>query len=132
MEKKDKELVLSSDNKTGLIGIPDENGVVKLSLVFSNILYIESADNYISVHYVDNEKTKHILIRNTLKTIESIFENTSLKRCHRSYMINLDKIKMAQKKSGRLYLHIKNTETIIPVSRNYTTAFQSIISSIPK
>ena len=67
--------------------------MVKISLLFSNILYIESADNYIEVYYLDEGHVKTVLIRNTLKTIDSIFKNSSLKRCHRSYMVNIDRIK---------------------------------------
>ncbi|GAA3607511.1 hypothetical protein GCM10022396_25930 [Flavivirga amylovorans] len=132
--RQQKELASSviSSKETGLIGIPDENGIVKLSLLLSNILYIESADNYIAVYYLDDDQIKNTLIRNTLKTIEAIFTDTRLKRCHRSYIVNINMIKMAQKKSSKLYLHLKNTTTVIPVSRNYNTAFELIISSIPK
>lgn len=121
-----------SVDKTDLIGFPDEKGVVKISLLFSNILYIESADNYIEVYYLDENLVKSTLIRNTLKTIETNFKNTSLKRCHRSFIVNIDKIKLAEKKSGKLVLHIINVKTVIPVSRNYTPAFELIFPSIPK
>ncbi|MDO5980525.1 LytR/AlgR family response regulator transcription factor [Flavivirga spongiicola] len=132
LQQKELNASVVSSKGTGLIGIPDENGVVKLSLLLSNILYIESADNYIAVYYLDVDQIKSILIRNTLKNIENIFTNSSLKRCHRSYIVNINMIKMVQKKSSKLYLHIKNTTTVIPVSRNYTTAFESIIPSVPK
>ncbi len=122
----------NQNKKTDLIGIPDEKGVVKISLLLSNILYIESADNYIEIYYLDENLVKTTLIRNTLKTIENLFKNSMLKRCHRSYIVNVEKIKLAERKSGKLYLHLINIKSVIPVSRNYIAAFNSIVSSIPK
>lgn len=118
--------------KPNLVGIPDEKGVVRVSLMPSSLLYIESADNYIKVFYSDEGLIKNVLIRNTLKAMETHFENTSLKRCHRSVIVNTDNIKLAEKKSGKLYLHIAHANTVIPVSRNFVTTFNDIISSIPK
>ncbi len=121
-----------SEKKLDLIGIPDDKGVIKISLRLSNLLYIESADNYIAIFYLDNGHVKKVLVRNTLKTIEVNFKNSSLKRCHRSFIVNVDKLKLAERKSGKLYLHMAHTETIIPVSRNFIPAFNIIVSSVPK
>ena len=119
---------LQSKNKTtfktdGLIGIPDEKGIVKISIQLDSLLYFESADNYAIIHYLDDGKAKRKLIRNTLKKLESVFDNALIKRCHRSYIINLNNIKLIEKTSGKLFIHLKNCEKIIPVSRNYYSQF---------
>nr|WP_233164240.1 LytTR family DNA-binding domain-containing protein [Snuella sedimenti] len=111
-----------------LIGIPDGNNVVKLSVPINNLLYFESADNYVVVQYLDEGKTKKKLIRNTLKNLENSLDNSVIKRCHRSFVVNLKSIKLIEKVSGKFFIHIKNSETLIPISTNYIPQFKDYIS----
>ncbi|MEC3908076.1 LytTR family DNA-binding domain-containing protein [Tamlana sp. 2201CG12-4] len=113
--------------KVDLIGIPDENGVIKISLQLPSILYLESADNYVVIFYLDQEEVKRILIRNSLKKLEALFASSILKRCHRSYIVNVKNIKLIEKASRKYLVHIKNTDTIIPISKNYIPEFSQMI-----
>lgn len=113
--------------KTGLIGIPNAYGILKISIQLSDLLYIESADNYVSIYYLDEGKTKRTLIRNTLKNLETVFSNSTLKRCHRSYIVNMNNIKLIEKNSGKFQIHVKNCDYIIPISDNYADAFKKSI-----
>ena len=119
---------LQSKNKMtlkmdGLISIPDEKGITKISIQLDSLLYFESADNYAIIHYLDDGKAKRKLIRNTLKKLEGVFDDALIKRCHRSYIINSNNIKLIEKASGKLFIHLKNCEKVIPVSRNYYPQF---------
>ena len=75
---------------SSLISFRDERGVLQLSVAKENLLYIESADNYICIWYIKNEQLKKQLMRITMKEISEQLAETNIVRCHRSYMVNLD------------------------------------------
>lgn len=107
--------------KKGLIGFQDEKGEMKISIMLENLLYIESADNYATIHYINKDKRTHFLIRNSLKWMEeNLSENTSLIRCHRSYIINLDKVRVFKKTKNGIFMELDTPNVPdIPVSKTY-------------
>lgn len=86
-----KKRLAESENKPAgrIIQFKDERGEIRFSTALENILYIEAADNYVNIKYVNNDKISDFILRNKLKNVEEDMANTPLKRCHRSYMINL-------------------------------------------
>jgi len=122
----------SAHNKTGkaLIAFPDEKGDLKISVMIENLLYIESADNYATIYYINKSNKSHYMIRNSLKWMEeNIAKDTPLLRCHRSYIVNLDRVKILKKeKNGiMLELDVENTPDI-PVSKTYYDSFMNKFS----
>lgn len=112
----------NSAGPTSLGNIPfyDENGVLRLSINKHDLLYIEACDNYVVVYYTSNDTIKKYLLRNRLKALEDEFLGTNIIRCHRSYLVNLEKAKVIRKESDGLYIELdtKNTKEI-PVSKSY-------------
>ena len=53
------------------VQILDEKGEMRLSVRRENLLLIESADNYVCVYYLNGDKTKKTMVRNTLENIAS-------------------------------------------------------------
>jgi len=98
----------------------DERGEMKLSVKPENLYYIESADNYVQIHYLMQGKMQVLMVRNSMKNIEWRFQNTTLVRCHRSYLVNLQKVQMLRRVEGEMMLDF-NDEKIgsLPVSRAY-------------
>jgi DNA-binding LytR/AlgR family response regulator len=99
----------------------DNSGVLKLSVSLSNLYLIESDDNYIIVWYTDSKgEMKKYMLRCRLKTVEESFSGSSLARCHRKYIVNLDKVKVLRKEKNGYVLVLEN-EAIpqIPVSKTY-------------
>ena len=76
----------------------DNSGDLKLCVSASNLYYIESDDNYIVVWYTDSKgDLKRYMLRCRLKTVEESFRGSSLVRCHRKYIVNMDKVKVLRK-----------------------------------
>ncbi|MEE3483201.1 MAG: LytTR family DNA-binding domain-containing protein [Bacteroidales bacterium] len=104
-----------------VINFNDEKGVFRLSVRLEDLLYIQSADNYIFIYYLNNRKepTKYML-RNTLKYIEENFSSCNLIRCHRFYIVNLNKVKVLRKTKEGLILELDTEiDMSIPVSKTY-------------
>ncbi|WP_215224037.1 LytR/AlgR family response regulator transcription factor [Echinicola shivajiensis] len=111
--------------KTEIIQLKDEYGQNKLSIKPQYILFLESADNYVTIHYLDNKTVKKEMLRNTLKSLEEQLSPYGIKRCHRSYLVNIQQIKMAKKTSGKNLLYLEGTSSILPISRKYLPEFKS-------
>lgn len=107
--------------KKGLIGFTDEKGELKISVMIDNLLFIDSADNYATIHYINKEKPTTFIIRNSLKWIEEhLTKDTPLVRCHRSYIINLDKVKVFKKTKTGIFLELDASNVPdIPVTKTY-------------
>ena len=113
-----------------LIAFHDEKGELKISVMLENLLYIESADNYAIIYYENKSTSSRYLLRNSLKWMEeNLSKDTPLVRCHRSYIVNMEKVKILKKeKSGiMLELDAENTPDI-PVSKTYYESFMKKFS----
>lgn len=105
---------------SSLISFRDERGVLQLSVAKENLLYIESADNYICIWYMKNEMLKKQLLRITMKEICEQLADTNLVRCHRSYIVNLDLVKVMRREKENMFLElgVPNIKEI-PISKTY-------------
>ena len=113
-----------SSKAEGKITLFDNSGALRLSVRTSNLYYIESDDNYIKVWYMDSGgELKTYMMRCRLKTVEQSFQDTSLVRCHRKYIVNLDKVKVLRREKDTYYLEL-DCDSIPPlsVSKTYTGA----------
>jgi hypothetical protein len=113
-----------------LIAFHDEKGDLKISVMLENLLYVESADNYATIYYINKSNRSHYMIRNSLKWIEeNLTEDTPLIRCHRSYIVNLDRVKILKKEKSGIVLELDAEATPnIPVSKTYYDSFMNKFS----
>ena len=89
-----------------------------LSIKHSNLLYIESADNYVRVWYLNKGVVTKFMLRNTLKAMEEAFEGTNVLRCHRSYMVNFEQVKVIRREKDGVYLEFDVEK--VPISKTYS------------
>ncbi len=113
----------NSADSTGknMINFVDEKNELKLSVQADQVLWLEAADNYVKIHYLNKGKISTFMIRNSLKIMEERFSKTALVRCNRSMMVNFDKVKVLRKEKDGIYLGL-DQENIpdIPVSKTYS------------
>ncbi len=98
-----------------------DNNKDKIELALSDLLFIESVGNYIQATYlIDGQLTK-TLLRGAIKRIEmENTQHTSLVKCHRAFIVNMDHVESVKGNSQDLKLVLRNTAIEIPVSRNNT------------
>ena len=102
------------------IAFSDEKGALKLSVNVENLFYIESADNYVNICYKNKDRITKFCLRNSLKNIESMENTAELVRCHRKYIVNLNKVTVIKKEKTGLYIELEDKEIEdIPVSKTY-------------
>ena len=107
----------------GIIPFYDERGELQLSVTKENLLYVESADNYIYIWYMKGNLPKKLMLRNTLKRTAELLADTNVMRCHRGYMVNMEQVKVLRREKEGFYLEL-GIEGVkdIPVSKTYGEA----------
>lgn len=111
-----------------LVNILDENGSLHMAIDLDQLLFVKSADNYVAVYFLKDDKAKKELVRTTLKRLETELDEYPIRRCHRSYMVNINKISVSMKSNQGLSLALKNyAEEAIPVSKNYKPFFTRLM-----
>jgi DNA-binding LytR/AlgR family response regulator len=103
-----------------LINLYDYNGTLKLTINSDSLYYMESQDNYVKIYYENQGKLLSYMLRCRTKAIEENLADTSMVRCHRSYMVKVMKINH-MKKGGKARYIVLSNELIkpIPVSKSY-------------
>jgi len=109
-----------SETSKNMLPFHDEKGELRFSIKLENFIYLESADNYVNIYYLDKDKTARFTLRNNIKRLEESLKQTRIIRCHRSYMVNFDRVKILRKDKNDLWLELEMPNAIdLPVSKTY-------------
>jgi DNA-binding LytR/AlgR family response regulator len=90
-------------------------------IMLSDIKYIESANEYIQIHLINDEPVS-TLIR--LKVIEEQLPKDKFMRVHRSFIVNLDRVKVIDR--NRI---VFDNKVHIPIGDQYKDTFQAFIDN---
>ncbi len=104
-----------------------ENYVIKAAnsesfrLNLNHIMYIASDDNYVDIHLLENGNRKKMIIRSSLKNIESQIVNpiSPIHRCHRRHLINIKFFQIKKNTSRHTTIQLNGYDDEIPVSKQY-------------
>ncbi len=113
-------------NKTGenkernIIQFKDEKDEIRFTIASEKVVFIESSDNYCIIKYLNNDKISDFILRNSLKRLTNELKDTSIQRCHRSYMINFEHVASLKKDNSeiRFEFDVPNIKEI-PISKSY-------------
>lgn len=75
----------------------DDKHNLKFVAEARTVLYVESNENYCSIYYLEGGKVKNFLLRGTMKGMTEECEKNGILRCHRSYFVNVNRIKVLRK-----------------------------------
>lgn len=90
-----------------------------------DIIYCQSFNNYTEFHL---EEGQRILTSKTLKFYADLFDDQLFFRCHRSFLVNLDKIKKVHFKNGIIYL--TNDQELELAKRSKTLLKKSLLERV--
>ncbi len=106
MDVKSESIEITGDSKESLTVSP------------SDILYVESLANYLSIWYFIDGDLKQKRIRSTLKSVEEMLAGYPfLIHCHRAFMVNINFITHVEGNSAGCQIHLFSTSKTIPVSK---------------
>ncbi len=117
-------------NTTTLLHFKDENDKLDFVLPLDQLIFIKAANNYVEINYLENEHIKKYLLRNSIRNIESQLTYPSIKRCHRSYLVNMDKAARITGNAQGYKIHFPFTvDFVVPVSRAKGKELLAILQS---
>ncbi len=96
-----------------------DNEKDKLTVKLSDLLFIESADNYSEVVFLKEKKTQKTLLRGSLSRMEEQL-TPPVVRCHRSYVVNLQQVERILGNAQGYKLQLKDWPEPIPVARRFS------------
>lgn len=105
----------------GHVQLCNDKGELQLSIAEKSIVLIESADNYVCVWYLNRDKINKAMIRNTMKNIVGDLADSNIRRCHRSYSVNLDHVKVMRRDPSGIVIELDIAGVPdIPISKTYS------------
>ncbi|WP_298508736.1 LytTR family DNA-binding domain-containing protein [uncultured Kordia sp.] len=110
----------NTESKEATIVIKGENKAEVLHIKESELVYIESANNYVKVCYLLAGELKNELFRNKISVLQKEFP--FLLKTHRSFLINPIHFLEWKRESSQTILILKPGITEVPVSKTYKKA----------
>ncbi len=99
---------------------------VLIRLNYNDILFVEALENYVTVTTFNERFTIHF----TMKSILSRLPEKKFKRVHRSYIINMNKIKGIE--DNNILVDLEEGRKLIPIGKSYKEKLMNDINLITK
>lgn len=108
-------------DEKSLLRFYDEYKKLRFVIASEAVIFIKSEENYVHIYYQDQGKSKKFTLRSSMKALESTLSKHGLVRCHRSYFINPEYIKIIHRNSSGIIVAELKQEHFesIPISRKY-------------
>lgn len=103
-----------------------ENDKDSIELLPSELLYIESSDNYSTIVFFRKNQLQKLMLRSSLSRLEGQLPTESILRCHRSYIVNLERVERVSGNAQGYKLHLNANELVIPVARKYSSIIEKL------
>lgn len=117
-----KALIKPSNTKEDYLFFHSENNKDRLKVRLQDFMYANSSENYITIFYTSNSKSKQHLIRKPLKVLEQELNSyPEVKRIHRSYLVNSSNIQAVKQLKTKVFVEMNGMS--IPVSKQFQKHF---------
>lgn len=103
-----------------------ENEKDTFEVLQSDLFFIESADNYAVINYVEAGQIKKELLRSSLTRLVTQLDSYDIVRCHRSFIVNLNKVAEVTGNAQGYKFHLQAPELTVPVARKYSELVKRI------
>jgi hypothetical protein len=132
-EKNELQQEAEKDKKTEpeIVTIEGDYQNERIAVAANQLYMVQSANNYIKVYFKQKDKIAYSIIRLTMKKAEDILSvNEMFFRCHRTCIINLDKIKHVEGNAQGYKVTMEGIEEMIPISRNFSAEFSDRLLAV--
>ncbi|MDQ1857374.1 LytTR family DNA-binding domain-containing protein [Chryseobacterium sp. WLY505] len=109
--------VSASEQRQNLLKITAQN--TELIINENDFLFVQSMENYCTFYFLENNSLQKALIRISLANVLQQIETGSVKKCHRSYIVNLGRVKKIKGNAQGYKLILPEIDFEIPVSRSF-------------
>ena len=111
------------------VALTGDNQNETLQADTGQILFLSAADNYVQVFFLKEGALEKRMLRSTMKKMEdALAQFPQFFRCHRTYIVNMEKVEKISGNAQGYRLHLAGTDLTVPVSRNLNEELRSRIS----
>ena len=104
-----------------VIKLVGDNQSEVLELAPENLWFLSSADNYVNIVFEQKNSLQSVLFRSTLKKMETALEGfQTIVRCHKGFIVNLDKIENVEASAQGLKLKLVQCTETVSVGKTFT------------
>jgi len=103
------------------------NGSQLLYFGQQDFIFAKSMDNYCEVYFYENKIAKKEIIRITLGKLAEQLTDANIHRCHRSYLVNFDKILAKEGNAKGFVLRFADRDEYALVSRSMLPAVKAYL-----
>ncbi|WP_286860451.1 MULTISPECIES: LytTR family DNA-binding domain-containing protein [Sphingobacterium] len=103
------------------------NGSQLLCFGRQDFIFAKSMDNYCEVYFYENKIAKKEIIRITLGKLAEQLTDANIHRCHRSYLVNFDKILVKEGNAKGFLLRFADRDEYALVSRSMLPAVRAYL-----
>jgi len=114
----------------GTLYIIADQGNTHLHIQEEDFVYAEAADNYCIIHFYNKGIIQKEIIRVSLTTLLNQIQTDTIKRVHRSFIVNLEMITKYKGNASGYKISLENLEKELMVSRNYIESIVPIIKMV--
>lgn len=110
--------------------IVSDNGNFHLHLKQEDFVYAEAVDNYCFIHFYRDGIIHKEIIRSSLTRLSDQLQAHAVKRVHRSYIVNLEKVRKYKGNASGYKLSLSDIDTELMVSRKYVDSIIPLLKSL--
>ncbi|WP_336702120.1 LytTR family DNA-binding domain-containing protein [Chryseobacterium indologenes] len=108
------------EQRQNLLKISAQN--TELIINENDFLFVQSMENYCTFYFLEHNSLQKIMIRISLANVLQQIETGSVKKCHRSYIVNLGRVKNLKGNAQGYKLILPEIDFEIPVSRSFISS----------
>ncbi len=109
-----------------IIRLIAENDKYSLEINAEDLFFIESSDNYSTIYFLRNNTLQKKLLRSSLSRLEMQITYPKIVRCHRSYIVNMDRVARVSGNAQGYKFHLHPTDLTVPVARKYSKLVEKL------
>ena len=124
MDLQNRIQIIQSDKEKAeenLFKITNDKGKILMAIGLNQVLCFEANDNYVIIHYLENNVKTKAMHRISLRKISESLDGLSptFERVHKSFLINPEFVEKIEGKVQAYRIRIQHMDTRVPVSRNF-------------
>lgn len=119
----------ASEKHPAMLELVSESGTDHVRVNPTDLLFIQSTDNYATIVWQEQSQKRSALIRSSLKRLEDQIPLPHIIRCHRSYIVNLADVRSVSGNANGYKLYLKRHSEAIPVARRFGKQVMDILES---
>lgn len=98
-----------------------------ITMPMADFLYAEAQKNFVDIYFLQDGRVEHRQLRATLASVLADARDKSIFQCHRSFIVNLNRILSAHGNSNGYQLTVGDDHHTVPVSRSYVPKLRSFV-----